>query len=53
MRLPKFHLFPCPLLTARTVGSEAGRDDKGFAEVMVEHDEAVVKAGWQSGNSSR
>ena len=43
--LPKFHLFPCPLFTARTVGGETGRNDERFAEVMVEHDEAVVKTG--------
>ena len=45
MCLPKLHLLPCPLFTARTIGIQSGRDDKGFAEVMVEHDEAVVKAG--------
>ena len=29
----------------RTVSGETGRNDERFAEVMVEHDETVVKAG--------
>ena len=44
MCLPKFHLFLRPLFTARTVGIQAGGNDPGFAEVMVEHNQAVVKA---------
>ena len=42
-RLPKLHLSPCPLFSARAIGSETGRDDKCLAEAMVEHDQAVVK----------
>ena len=44
MCLPEFHLFLCPLFTARTVGGEAGGDNPDFAEAMIEHDQAVVKA---------
>src|ERR1051325_10506566 len=32
-------------ITARAVHVQAGRDDSGLAEAMVEHNEAVVKPG--------
>jgi hypothetical protein len=41
----KLHLLTRPFFTARAVGVQAGRDDEGFSEVMVEDDQAVVKAG--------
>ena len=40
---PELDLFPDPLFAARTVSVQAGGNDAGFAEAMIEHDQAVVK----------
>ena len=44
MVVPPVGSLACAGFVARAIGGEAGGDEPGFAEVMVEDGEAVVKA---------